>query len=98
MLRRFRKEKKTLVVKEKTTQSATRPISGPCTPISLPANEAPNFAPGTVGLVAALSLGWGDAMKSGQCQWSVSVRKERQIAFFQALAKRLRAASASPGP
>src|ERR1700688_4567999 len=78
MLRTFRKDKKALVVKEKMMQSATRPMSGPCTPISLPAHEAPNFAPGTVGLVVALSLGWGVAMG----EWSVSVGGSRHVVLF----------------
>src|ERR1700761_2753011 len=84
MLRTLRKDKKTLVVKEKMTQSATRPMSGPCTPINLPAQEAPNFAPGRVGLVAALSLGWGDAIGVVSISVSVRGRKKERCAFFNA--------------
>src|SRR6516225_1378594 len=65
MFRPFRTEKKApLVENEKNMQSTTRPIRGPCTPISLLAHETPGCAAGDggLGLVAAPSFIWGLAI------------------------------------
>src|SRR6516225_8472940 len=67
MFRPFRTEKKApLVENEKNMQSTTRPMRGPCTPISLLSHETPGCAAweGALGLVAAPSFIWGVDMSS----------------------------------
>ena len=55
-----------MVLIEKIMQSATKPMSGPCTPMSLLANDAQPRGAGTgaAARVAALSLVWGFAISN----------------------------------
>jgi hypothetical protein len=57
MFNRLRKERKALVVKEKIMQSATSPMRGPWTPMSLLAHDGPDLPAETIDLAAPSFVG-----------------------------------------